>query len=158
MEEFYAEDGYSTFLQNSATSPKLYGITPQNTVITMQKVLGTIKYHRGGCISIRLDLMLISQEVGEINFTLMHQIVDLNCFISKNRDIILKALIISMTHCMVYTTHPEPPPILTTHLPKIGIFKLWFSGLQYYSPLQAAHSSSKLESTYKTILRLNPPD
>jgi len=40
-----------------------------------------------GCISILLDLMLISHEVGEINFTLMYintfLKVDLNCFTIK---------------------------------------------------------------------------
>jgi hypothetical protein len=136
MKEFHAEDGYSTFLQNSAMSPKLYGIKPQKTVITMQKVSETITHHRGGCISIRLDLMLTSHEVGEINFTLMHintfQNVDLNCFTIKNGHC-TEALITFMMQCLVYKTHPEPPPILTTYLPKTGIFKLWFSGLQYYS-------------------------
>jgi hypothetical protein len=91
MEEFYAEDGYSTFLQNIGMSPKLHGIAPQKTVITMQKGLGTIKYHMGGCSSILLDLMLISHEVGEINFTLTYTNtflkVDFNCFNIKKWDI-----------------------------------------------------------------------
>jgi hypothetical protein len=72
-------------------SPKLHGITPQKTVITTQKGLGTIKYHMGRCIFILLDLMLISHEVGEINCTLMHtntfHKVDLKCFTIKKRDI-----------------------------------------------------------------------
>jgi hypothetical protein len=73
----------------------------------MQKGLGTIKYRMGGCISILLDLMFISHEVGEINLTLMHTStflkVDLNCFtIKKGGHQVLKELIIFKMHCMVY--------------------------------------------------------
>jgi hypothetical protein len=57
----------------------------------MQKGLGTTKYHMGGCISILLDLVLISHKVGEMKFTLMYTNtflkVDLNCFTIKKGDI-----------------------------------------------------------------------
>lgn len=92
MEEFYDEDGYSTFLQHLASVSQItWHHTPEGSNHHAKKGLGTIKYHMGGCISIVLDLMLISHEVGEINFTLMHtntfQKVDLNCFTIKKRDI-----------------------------------------------------------------------
>jgi len=45
----------------------------------------------GGCISILLDLVLISHKVGEMKFTLMYTNtflkVDLNCFTIKKGDI-----------------------------------------------------------------------
>jgi len=88
VEEFYAEDGYSTFLQTLASVSQITWHCTQKTVITMQKGL---KYHIGGCISILLDLMLISHEVGETKFTLMYTNtflkVDLNCFTTKKGDI-----------------------------------------------------------------------